>query len=111
MRVVEGVAAALRGLWFALWDDPGVRLLLLLLLLLCGAVGPRMAPWACLCLGMELMNTAVERLCDAVCRGRWDRTIGAVKDMAAAASMLCQLAALRAVFPAASGQWSSRGTC
>ena len=97
MRTWERVADALRGLRFALWSDPAVGMLLVVLLLLCAAVGPKILPWACLCLGMELMNTAVECLSDFACQGRRDPAIGAVKDMAAAASLAFQCALLHRV--------------
>lgn len=98
-RTWERVADALRGFWFALRHDPGLGMLLAFHALLYAAAGPRVLPWTCVCVGMELMNTAVERLCDFACGGRRDPLIGAVKDMSAAASLACQCAALLVALP------------
>ncbi len=60
------------------------------------------AEWLCvvvcfgLVMGMELLNTAIENLCDKV-SPEWDRAIGRTKDLAAGAVLVC------AVFSAAAG--------
>ncbi|WP_208074325.1 diacylglycerol kinase family protein [Bittarella massiliensis (ex Durand et al. 2017)] len=98
-------ACAGRGLWRALRAERNLRIHLAatalvfslapfypfdrgdwaLLFLACGLV------W-----GAELLNTAVERLCDRVCSDR-DRAIGWVKDAAAGGVLAC------AVFAAGAG--------
>lgn len=100
MRTYERLTDALSGVWYAVWNDEGVPVLFALLVLLGILLGPRAWPWLCACAAVELLNTAIEVLCDFVCAGRHDRRIGAIKDMAAAASLCMQIAVvLRGVRP------------
>lgn len=50
----------------------------------------------CICVGLvmgaELFNTAIEMLCDLITQ-RFDKTLGAIKDLSAAAVLFCALAA------------------
>lgn len=68
---------------------------------LMGRVGATEAAVLCLCFGLtmgaELMNTAVERLCDKTARG-YDSMVKDAKDIAAAAVFVCAAACVAVGF-------------
>lgn len=98
-RLLSSFGCAWRGLRFAVRRERNLRIHLAAI----GYVG--LAAWLgkatalqwallALCFGLvpaaELLNTAIERLCDRFCTG-YDDGVRHIKDMAAAAVLLCAL--------------------
>lgn len=96
---IEKVWNALRGLWVALQRDRSVAWKLPVFLVVLGSA-VYLRNWVDVAVlivatsvlfAAELFNTAIEELCDFV-EPRFDERIGAIKDIAAAAVMLCHVA-------------------
>ena len=111
---VDKLANAARGLWFALQGDRSVAWKVpLLALLLSGSLYLRhwvdvvlIVVTTMVLLAAELFNTALEELCNFV-EPRFDSRIGRIKDIAAAAVMLCYLAWLSVITYEVSRLWSA----
>lgn len=97
--LLESFRDAFRGVWLCLRSERNMRIhaaacgYVLFFALKAGISGAKLA---CLLLSIglvtaaEVMNTAVERLCDHVCKEQ-NPEIGRVKDLAAGAVLLCAI--------------------
>ena len=99
-KLSESFLHAFRGLRLCIHDERNFRVHMtaafyVTAAALMGRVSATEAAVLCLCFGLtmgaELMNTAVERLCDKTARG-YDRMVRDAKDIAAAAVFVCAAA-------------------
>ncbi len=102
-RQVRSFGYAFRGIYLAFRSERNFRIHVAATCIAVAAglyVGLSLLEWGLvvlaigLVLAAELVNTALERLADAVSEGKHSRAIGDVKDISAAAVLLCAIAAL-----------------
>ena len=105
MRTYERLIDAFNGLWHAFRRDEGLLCLSLLLCVAC-STDRSAIPLSLAAVAVELLNTAIEMLCDLLCPTHHP-TIGQIKDVSAAASLMTQFSVLYVV---AHGHFSP-GSC
>lgn len=98
---VQGVKIAFRGAWMLIWSESSIKIQVFIALLVTAAgfyYEISLTEWMIqtlaigLVLGVEGINTAVEKLADVV-QPDYDPRIGFLKDISAGAVMLVSLAA------------------
>ena len=97
IRTLSRLKNGCDGIIQAIIIDPGVFMVFLFQSIIV-LYDPYIFPFCFIAISVELLNTAIEQLCDHICPSKYNVAIKDIKDISAAATMISQSIPLILIF-------------